>query len=1164
MDYLDFELAIQPGSGRDYLVTVLHSPAGEARQTMHIPFDQPELENHLKNLQAALLRSSAQHRAVLSPGERTTQQFGQALFDALFAGEILLLYRQARELASRQNSGVRLKLRIDAPELAALPWEFMYDRDEERYLCLSVETPLVRYFSLPHPPAPLAVRPPLKVLGVIASPSGLPPLDIEREKQLVEQALAPARQSGLLELTWLPGQSRRDLQWALGTGLWHSFHFVGHAVYDQKQEEGLVALAGDDGIAEFVSAEQLAHLLTDHRTLRLVLLSANEGARGGSQDRFSSTAAHLVRAGIPAVLANQFEISDQAALEFNRSFYEALTDGLPVDAATNEARKAVSLALSNSIEWGTPVLYMQTPDGVLFDTGQPARSAARTEQAAPAPAETVEAVESVARNRPPPPSRPPAPQPASLAAALLVGINEYPRGSNIQLLRWAVADVTALAELLQGPLHIPAERITRLLDGAAKKESILVAIQQIALEVGEGQEGLIQFSGMSGHFPGAGEMPFDSAIAVADSKASDPDTFLKHTELLDALRDCKGHVVVVLDVCHDGSLMLTRNAPENMTILAAARDNEVALEQPKVGHGVFTAALLDVLRDWRPELTWGEVYLKVFGRVVDAQSKQHPMLIGDGRRRVFGGGALGDWRPDLPVLNANEKEVEVYASPALTIKVRETNQPPRLAPATFWPVRVEDSSVLFQPDFNSPLKAPTRLWTSGIEPLRLELAVEEGLLTPSDVLTLVQSPDAEYDLRIERQDDSFILVNNDGEMGARVPADQSAGLHTCLEQMALAQHMFMLENTGPDAETLNVSLSLAEPTASENAMPAGQLFTVVAANRGDSPAFISIWQMREDMSLHQLHPARSDCDILYPNATLSLQMALEDSPHRRVLLKLIATSEPHDLRMLEQDGSEYIIPTEQRDAVQENAEQVKEPVFAYGSSVGSASASSSYAPDLLPGQGLKAKLWRSGQTIRIRFLDGDPTLQERVMTIAYRLTEFAYLHFEVVREGDTEVRISFKEAGSWSYMGLDALVVAQDQPTMNFGWFTPQLDETGARQVVLREFGHMLGLVNEHQNPNANLPWNRDAVIRTFGGPPNNWSVEQIEVNMLRTYPPAQLAVAKPFDPDSIMAYPFPQSLFSGSFSIAGTRGELTETDKQTLAALYPYTPEQSYAQSAA
>jgi hypothetical protein len=64
----------------------------------------------------------------------------------------------------------------------------------------------------------------------------------------------------------------------------------------------------------------------------------------------------------------QYEITDEAAIEFSRDFYEAVADGLPVDAAVAEARAAVSIR--SALEWGTPVLYMRSSDGHIFDIQQ--------------------------------------------------------------------------------------------------------------------------------------------------------------------------------------------------------------------------------------------------------------------------------------------------------------------------------------------------------------------------------------------------------------------------------------------------------------------------------------------------------------------------------------------------------------------------------------------------------------------------------------------------------------------------------------------------------------------------------------------------------------------------------------------------------------------------
>src|SRR5215207_7599296 len=363
-DYLDFELEIRGGGPREYPVAV-RSPAGEAQGQMRFPFDEWELKDRLQALEIALLRSGGTRRRIASPEEHTVQDFGRGLFESLLVGDVRTRYEMSLSEARRQGKGLRLKLRIQPSELAVLPWEFLYDAERDRYTCLSSNTPLVRYLDLPQPVEPLRVSPPLWVLGMVTSPLGLDQLDVEHEKRLVEEATRGLREGGSLELTWLEGQTWRHLQRAMRRGPWHIFHFVGHGGFDPATEEGAIALSDDAGHMHLLRARSLAELLDDHYPLRLVFLNSCEGARGSESDAFSSTAATLVRRGVPAVVAMQYEVTDRAAIEFSRDFYEALADSLPVDAAVTEARAAVSM--DSMLEWGTPVLYMHSPDGRVFD-----------------------------------------------------------------------------------------------------------------------------------------------------------------------------------------------------------------------------------------------------------------------------------------------------------------------------------------------------------------------------------------------------------------------------------------------------------------------------------------------------------------------------------------------------------------------------------------------------------------------------------------------------------------------------------------------------------------------------------------------------------------------------------------------------------------------------
>lgn len=347
--------------------------AGDARALLRLPFDpRPdarnlELQNRLLALRVALLSSGGKPRRALTSEEEQVQHFGRELFEALMVGDIRSRFDLLQERAQRQGAGVRIRLRIQPPEVATLPWEFLYDGRRGEYVCLSLNTPVVRYLETAQPSQPLLVTPPLRILGLVCSPRDLEPLNVGLEKQRIEHAVADLVRRSLVELTWLEGQSWRHLQRAMRRGPWHIFHFVGHGDFDELRDEGFVALVNDEGLTYPLYANELSRLLADHRPLRLALLNACAGARSSSRDLFSSTAAALVRRGVAAVLAMQYPITDAAAIEFAQTFYESLAEAMPVDAATGEARKAISISIANSHEWGTPVLLMRSPDGKLFE-----------------------------------------------------------------------------------------------------------------------------------------------------------------------------------------------------------------------------------------------------------------------------------------------------------------------------------------------------------------------------------------------------------------------------------------------------------------------------------------------------------------------------------------------------------------------------------------------------------------------------------------------------------------------------------------------------------------------------------------------------------------------------------------------------------------------------
>ena len=244
----------------------------------------------------------------------------------MFAGDVRACLRSAADEAKRENTGVRLRMRLADPALADLPWEFLYNPAVNRFLALSIQSPLVRYMDLPEVIQPIAVTPPIRVLVMISSPTDYPTLDVEAEWKRLNESLADLIAAGTIAVERLDGATLGGLQRKLRRSQYHIFHFIGHGEFDQTLQEGVLLLERENKRGHRVGSQYLGMLLHDHESLRVAILNACEGARSSRQDPFAGSAQSLVQQGIPAVIAMQFEIADDVASTFAHEFYGALAD----------------------------------------------------------------------------------------------------------------------------------------------------------------------------------------------------------------------------------------------------------------------------------------------------------------------------------------------------------------------------------------------------------------------------------------------------------------------------------------------------------------------------------------------------------------------------------------------------------------------------------------------------------------------------------------------------------------------------------------------------------------------------------------------------------------------------------------------------------------------
>ena len=168
-------------------------------------------------------------------------------------------------------------------------------------------------------------------------------------------------------------------------------------------------------------------------------------------------------------------------------------------------------------------------------------------------------------------------------------------------------------------------------------------------------------------------------------------------------------------------------------------------------------------------------------------------------------------------------------------------------------------------------------------------------------------------------------------------------------------------------------------------------------------------------------------------------------------------------------------------------------------------------------QGEYTRYWQPGTRLRVRFTDGDPTLQRRVASVATEWSEYANIAFWFGDASDAEIRITFATPALWSYVGTDALLVPKDRPTMCLGALAPKMGDQRLRGVVLHEFGHALGLIHEHQNPVTGIPWDASKAYAYFTGPAYAWSQEQVDIDLFRKCSTDSTQFLM-FDPRSIIA----------------------------------------------
>lgn len=196
---------------------------------------------------------------------------------------------------------------------------------------------------------------------------------------------------------------------------------------------------------------------------------------------------------------------------------------------------------------------------------------------------------------------------------------------------------------------------------------------------------------------------------------------------------------------------------------------------------------------------------------------------------------------------------------------------------------------------------------------------------------------------------------------------------------------------------------------------------------------------------------------------------------------------------------------------------------------------------------LRELRWPSRSVITVGFMTPNPALENATLNAAQQIASLTNLTFKPVPvAAEANIRIVFHDGGGGSsYIGRDCLNVKQ-QATMDLGIIGQSPDEQ--RRVVLHEFGHAVGLIHEHQNPAAGIPWDRPKVYSYFKAT-DGWTPQQVDSNIFDRYA-HNITQYSAFDRQSIMLYGVPPQLTTDGRGLPWNR-VLSPTDEAYLRRWY-------------
>lgn len=284
----------------------------------------------------------------------------------------------------------------------------------------------------------------------------------------------------------------------------------------------------------------------------------------------------------------------------------------------------------------------------------------------------VQAVRAVTRVIPPPAAPgasgvatpPAAPPRIANRWAVVIGVGEYEK-STVPRLRYAVRDAEAMHQFLVTDGGFAKERVVLLTDRTATKPTLINVKRALgdflARRAGRDDMVLIYFAGHGAPEVDVTGAETDGLAKYLVPRDGDPDSLYTTALPMDEIqrifaRIQAERIVLLLDTCYSGTAggrtfarqqvrsgimndqfleRLTRS--RGRVILSASGANEVALEVPALGHGLFTYYVLEGMRGKADRNRDGIVTVSELYEYVEEQVEQRARTEGGRQRPIMKG-----------------------------------------------------------------------------------------------------------------------------------------------------------------------------------------------------------------------------------------------------------------------------------------------------------------------------------------------------------------------------------------------------------------------------------------------------------------------------------------------------------------------------------------------